>query len=47
MPAKKPDPEKIPTFEEIKEEWGPDMMSFFHDMVSPNNPEERGPEEED
>jgi hypothetical protein len=42
----KPDPEKIPTLEEMQEELGPDVMSFFHDMVSPNDPKERGDQEE-
>ena len=45
MPTK-PDPEDIPTLEEMQEELGPDVMSFFHDMVSPNDPKERGDEEE-
>jgi hypothetical protein len=46
MPDQKPTPDKIPTFEEMQEELGPDMMSFLHDMVSPNDPPERGPEED-
>ena len=45
MPEK-PDPDKIPTFEEMQQEIGPGMMSFFHDMVSPDDPQERGDEEE-
>ena len=44
MPDQNPD-DKIPTLEEIEQEWGFDKMSFFHDMVSPNDPEERGDEE--
>jgi hypothetical protein len=41
-----PAPEKIPTYEEIEKELGFDAMSFFHDMVSPNDPLERGEDEE-
>jgi hypothetical protein len=41
-----PPPEKIPTLEQIEKEWGFDVMSMFHSMVSPNNPHERGDEEE-
>ena len=44
MPDKVPD--KIPTYEELEEQWGPDMMSFFHDMVSPDKPRDRENEEE-
>lgn len=42
----KPDPDKIPTVEEIEKEWGYDAMSMFHSMVSPNDPKERGEDEE-
>lgn len=42
MPDKTPKPDNIPTFEELQEQWGPDMMSFFHDMVSPDKPQDRG-----
>jgi hypothetical protein len=36
-----PPPEKIPTVEEIEKELGMDAMSMFHDMVTPDTPEER------
>jgi hypothetical protein len=45
MPKKQPKPEDIPTLEEIQKEWGPDTMSFFHDMVS--SPEDQIQEEQD
>lgn len=44
MPDKVPD--KIPTFEEFTDNLGPDAMSFMHDMVSPDDPDEHGDEEE-
>lgn len=46
MPDKPaPKPEDVPSYEDIEKQWGPDLMSFFHDMVSPDKPEERGEEE--
>lgn len=44
MPDKPPD--KIPTFEEFVEAMGPDAMSFMHDMVSPDDPDEHGDADE-
>jgi hypothetical protein len=41
---KKPE-KKIPTLEDAIRELGPDAMSFIHDMASPEDPEEHGPEE--
>lgn len=46
MPDKTPNPEDIPTLEQIEKEWGYETMSMFHSMVSPNDPKERGDEEE-
>ena len=46
MPDNKPHPDDIPTVEEIEKEWGYDAMSMFHSMVSPNDPKERGEDEE-
>lgn len=45
MPDQTPKSENIPSYEEIEKEWGLDMMSFFHDMVSPDDPQERGDED--
>ena len=36
---------QIPTYDEIVDELGLDAMSFFHDMVSPNHPKDRGEDE--
>lgn len=45
MPDKTPKPEEIPTFEELQDQWGPNMMSFFHDMVKPDSQNEEDEED--
>jgi hypothetical protein len=35
------EPKKLPTYEEALEKIGPDAMSFFSDMVRPDQHEER------
>jgi hypothetical protein len=42
MPDQPPRPaEKLPTYEDALEKLGPDAMSFFSDMVRPDQHEER------